>query len=369
MVGEKRLNRYIELLSKHSSVTIVTNGIITMKNISLELACFGVPLHGDNAQTHEWHNQHPGSFAKTLRAIEYYVKQGHDVRCVPVLTNRNFDQIYGIIKLANDLGMESIFVDRYEDGGIGAVNDANEPLKPNLDQFRTALDQMLKAREDFPSFGNRIGFGTAIPFCLDPRMIQLNMTSDCGVGSTFAAINPQGEFRICNQSQLSFGNVLEESITTIWQKPEMDIFRDLSWVTEPCRSCPLLLQCTGGCKVDVNCSDTFCIDFAVRGLSNPLNSAKTVTKPKPEIFVPAKYRNFKPNRFAKLNLRYGQKFLVTRYQTVKLNQLAITLVKEILTGNISSESQLIEKFSPVAEIAELRKTLSQLVLADAVDLI
>lgn len=117
----EKLNEYIKVLSKHSSVTIVTNGLRCLKGISSKLACFGVPIHGANAKTHEFLNQSKGSFKKTLETIRHYVSEGHDVRCIPVLTGYNYDQMYDIIGIAASLGMESIYVDRYEDGGIGRL--------------------------------------------------------------------------------------------------------------------------------------------------------------------------------------------------------------------------------------------------------
>jgi len=201
----KKLNEYIDILSPHSSVTIVTNGLKCMKGISKKLACFGVPIHGANIETHEFLNQTVGSFAKTLDTIKYYVDEGYDVRCIPVLTGYNFDQIYNIIELAAKLGMESVYVDRYEDGGVGATNSDRCRLKPTKTEFYEAVSQIIRAKKELAIFEGKVGFGTAIPYCLDERMIAEGITSNCGVGTYFCAINPKGEFRMCNQSQLVFG--------------------------------------------------------------------------------------------------------------------------------------------------------------------
>jgi radical SAM protein with 4Fe4S-binding SPASM domain len=325
-----KLNEYIELLSDHSSVTIVTNGLRRLEGISSKLACFGVPLHGANAETHEFLNQARGSFAKTLDNIRYYVDQGFDVRCIPVLTGYNYDQMYDIIGLASELGMESVYVDRYEDGGIGSTNSNDRDLRPTAEQFHVSVGQIADAKRDFPSFGGRVGFGTAIPYCLDERMITAGITSNCGVGTYFCAVNPNGEFRMCNQSQLVFGKLPDDRIEDIWNRAHLDIFRDLSWVGEPCNSCELLLDCTGGCKVDTNCSNQFCVDYAVRGLSRPVSDLLSeVQHPTPSQQYPSEYRAFRKNRYMKLTVRYPEKFLVTRYQTVKLDEMALIMSKKI----------------------------------------
>lgn len=366
----EKLNEYIKVLSKHSSVTIVTNGLRCLKGISSKLACFGVPIHGANAKTHEFLNQSKGSFKKTLETIRHYVSEGHDVRCIPVLTGYNYDQMYDIIGIAASLGMESIYVDRYEDGGIGALNSRGYRLKPTRDQFRIAVDQIVQAKYDFTIFEGRVGFGTAIPYCLDDRLITEGLTSNCGVGTYFCAINPRGEFRMCNQSQLVFGTLPDESIEVIWNKQALDIFRDLSWVSEPCKSCELLLDCTGGCKVDANCSNKFCIDYAVRGLSKPIAELVAKVKhPKPAETYPANYRIFRPNRYMKFTTRYPEKFLVTRYQTVKLDKMALEMAQAILYEAIINERALVARFAELVEECETRLFVSKMLQVKALDLI
>ena len=235
LLKTEKLNEYIDLLSKHSSVTIVTNGLIYKKGLSKNLACIGIPLHG-NKKTHEMLTGIKGSYEKVIESIKNYVKEGFDVRCIPVLMSVNYNQMYEIIKLAKKLRMESVFVDRFESGGIGSREASR--LKPSLSQFKDALTQMIKAREEFKI---PVGFGTAIPFCLDERLITEDMWADCGVGVSFAAINPNGDLRICNQSNIVYGNVLKESIEEIWNKKELDQFRNLRWVEKPCKKCPCLL--------------------------------------------------------------------------------------------------------------------------------
>ncbi|MFH1235336.1 MAG: radical SAM protein [Parcubacteria group bacterium] len=370
LLPAEKLNEYIEVLSEHSSVTITTNGRCHLKGITEKLAFFAVPIHGADASTHESLNRTPGSFEQTLRTIRRYVSEGRVVRAVPLLNGYNYDQMYAIIRLAAELGMESVYVDRYEDGGLGARNSPHLRLKPTLEQFRVALGQIIQARKDFVTLGGRVGFGTAIPYCLDQRLITEGITCNCGVGKDFCAINPLGEFRMCNQSQLVFGTLPDEPIEVIWNKPALDIFRDLSWVSEPCKSCELLLDCTGGCKVDVNCSNQFCVDYAVRGLSEPVNKlAAQVKRCEPAEVYPRSYRIFRPNRYMKLTTRYPEKFLVTRYQTVKLDETALEIAQVISCGAVVNEQALIARFADRVEEREIRLLVSRLFQVDALDLI
>ncbi len=365
LLSAKKLNSYIEILSDSSSVTIVTNGLRTLKGISQKIACFGVPLHGDK-ETHEFLNQTSGSYEKTRESIKYYVEKGYDVRCISVLSGYNYDQMYELIELADKLGMESVYVDRYEDGGIGSIHSKERNLKPTEEQFKEAVGQIIQAKKDF--LQGRVGFGTAIPYCLDERIIEEGLTSNCGVGSYFAAINPEGNFRLCNQSQLIFGNVLEETIQEIWNKEQLDIFRDLHWLEEPCNSCSLVLDCVAGCKVDANCSDSFCVDYAVRKKDFPPNDlvqkfeSKEMLKPPPE-----QMRRFSVNRYLKLTTCYEENFMVTRYQTVKLDREALEIIEEIIRKEICSEKELISRFDFKIPEKEIRRLVTKMIQAGALD--
>jgi len=119
LVKTTKLNEYINLLKTTSSVTIVTNGLIYKKGLSRDLACIGIPIHGDQ-KTHESLTGVIGGYQKVIQTIKKYVRDGFDVRCIPVLMSVNYNQMYNIIKLAKELGMESVFVDRFESGGIGS---------------------------------------------------------------------------------------------------------------------------------------------------------------------------------------------------------------------------------------------------------
>lgn len=360
ILGVDQINDYVDYLSKRSSVTIVTNGLIKLNGLSKNLACVGVPIHG-NEKTHERHTLIQSGYAKTIDTIKYYVKSGFDVRCIPVLTAWNFDQIYEIIRLASELKMESVFVDRFEDGGLG--NKYSEQLKPSLEQFKIALSQMIQARDDFKI---PVGFGTAIPYCLDERLISENMFANCGVGFTFAAVNPDGDLRICNQSQIVYGNVISEKIENIWKKKQLDEFRNLSWVVEPCKSCPIISDCLCGCKVDCSCSSGYCIDYAIRGSKNPLNIVSRVPKIKLSMKFPAQYRNVVVDGFTKLNLVYREKYLVTRYQTIVVNEYAIKILKILLKLQKCNELNLVRNFSGIIEEKEVRSFISNLILIKAI---
>lgn len=382
LIPEEKLNKYIEKLSINSSVAMVTNGTILKKHLSHKVSCIAIPIHGLNAKEHDELTGVKGSFETVIKNIKYYVLNGYDVRAVLVLTGYNYNKMYDMIELAASLGMESVYIDRYEDGGLGATVSGKLQLKPTLEQFRIALGQILKAREDFTLFEGKVGFGTAIPMCIDERLLKANITSSCGVGTYFCAINPDGNVRLCNQSEVKFGNVLEQSIEEIWNKSEIDeTYRTLEWVQEPCASCKILEICQCGCRVDANCSDKFCMDFAVRKDCDDImkNNIEKINRGEFDSYIygeteldmsyPQNYRIFKLNNYTKIHDIRETKQLVTRYQTISIDESVCEVLNTIINCFIVNEKELVDKFAEGYEEKDIRILLSRLISVGAIDIL
>jgi AdoMet-dependent heme synthase len=369
----------VDYLSDHgSSVTIVTNGQIMLRDFTRRLACFGVSLHGATAEEHDFITRKPGSFKKAVAAARRYVEDGHDVRIVPVVLGRNHDQMYQIAELAADIGAESIYYDIYEPGGIGEINSHDETLhmQPSINELKIAIGQIVRAHDEL-GFRGSVGIGTALPYCFDERLIERHMFENCGVGTYFCAITNTGDLRMCNQSKMRLGNVLERSMRDIWTDPLFDqVFRNLSWVQEPCASCPVLHDCGGGCKVDEGCaSGELCIDRVVRGLSPDLKLKLTendVFRQRLTAEVPEQWRLLRANRYLAVTDMYsphGDIFFKTRYQTVRITENEQAMLESIMAAGTVSERRLADAYREWVDVEDLRVFVSQLEQAGAVDVI
>jgi pyrroloquinoline quinone biosynthesis protein E len=374
------LSDMVDYLSDHgSSVTIVTNGQIHLKKFNPRLACFGVSLHGADADMHDSITRKPGSFKRAVAAARMYVEDGHDVRIVPVVMGRNHDQMYKIAELADDIGAESIYYDIYEPGGIGEENshDASMHMQPSINELRAAIGQIVDAHDDFP-FRGSVGIGTAMPYCFDERLAERHMFQNCGVGTYFCAITNTGDMRMCNQSKMRLGNVRERSLREIWTDPLFDeVFRNLKWVEEPCASCPVLADCGGGCKVDEGCaSGELCIDRVVRGLSPDVKlklSAADGFSQRLSTDLPDQPRRFRANRYLALTDMYqewGDIFFKTRYQTIRITANERSLIQAVLDHQgVIDERDFIATFEEWVDEKELRLFVTSLSQAGAIDLV
>ena len=71
----------------------------------------------------------------------------------------------------------------------------------------------------------------------------------------------------------------------------------------------------------------------------------------------------------KLTTRYQEKFLVTRYQTVKINEMALEMAQFILGKTVINELELVARFIERVEEREIRLFVSRLLQVNALNLI
>lgn len=354
VLGVENLNKYIDKLSEKSSVVLVTNGYERMEHLSNKLAYIGVSLHGYNMKTHEQTNNVKGSYNRTLDNIRYYKSLGIRVRCVIVLTGINYKDIDKLIIRCILAGADEIFIDRYEEGGIGAKNSDKLSLKPSNRQFREALTKIINVRNMSLINKDNIAFGTAIPFCIDRRLFDEGLLSTCGAGLDFCAITPDGELRICNQSERSFGNIFEKDIDEIWNNRNLNLYRNYSWLSEPCKSCKLVNICQSGCRVDSSVYDDFCIDYALRdGIDDEIKENiqainkgdlyyRNVLYDKNEYDLNNKYICI--SDYLKLNRYKNEIYMITRYQGVNIGEYEAEIIHYILEVGIFTIDDLYERF-------------------------
>lgn len=346
VLGVDVLNNYIDVLSKKSNVVIVTNGLKRLENISTKLAMLGIPIHGTTPEEHDGVTGVRGSFKKVTDNIKYYKGLGIDIRIVLVLTKKNYNRIYDFIKVAASLSPSSIYIDRYEEGGVYGGKSGIDEYMPSLAEFRESVTQILDAKATL-SFSGEIAFGTAVPVCSDERLLQNKLFSNCGAGSKFVAINTDGMIRACNQSEIYLGNIFEDDFLTLWNDSEkMSCVRDRPWLSDVCKDCAALESCGSGCIVDTSCSPDFCSDYFARNcdkvlLENkgklmenvvePLISLEESNQYSEELIISASY---KFNRFIKVNKYYIKGIqiflLVGQYYEMELGRVEYNLISFLL---------------------------------------
>lgn len=143
---------------------------------------------------------------------------------------------------------------------IGCVSFSATPMFLNMDYPRPDL---LLSKEDIPQvvedliwiqnrYGMNIDILESLPKCVFPRNVlyenHVFLNRKCQAGRTVIGVSPSGEVRPCSTNSISYGNVLNESITTIWNK--MSEWRTDKYFPKECVECAWIDRCNSGCRIN-----------------------------------------------------------------------------------------------------------------------
>jgi AdoMet-dependent heme synthase len=146
------------------------------------------------------------------------------------VTSLNAHKLECIALFARSLGATVAVFNRY-------LGEADLPLQPTTSQLVTAvkmLNQLVEKK--YP-----VKFGNCIPQCF-----LSNKSHGCLAGIALCTIDPWGNVRPCNHASTICGNLLQDSLETIWTGSAMQNWR--AWLPETCRKCSALGECHGGCR-------------------------------------------------------------------------------------------------------------------------
>lgn len=194
--------------------------------------CDGVllSLHGPDDHTHQAFSNVPGSFAETIANIKLAASTRIDTSVSLVINKANYNKIAETMDLVLNLGATQLVCNRLLGNYIDNVT-------PTELQLQHAIDIIESLRKQ----GYPIRFGNCIPQCFSE-----SSSLGCTAGSTFASVDPWGRVRPCNHTPLIAGNLLDESMDTIWHNDVMAYWRGL--IPQECTNCSVYGVCRGGCR-------------------------------------------------------------------------------------------------------------------------
>lgn len=180
------------------------------------------------------------NFENAVKGIERLVKYEMPPAINMVVVQENKDQVYDTGKFAYELGAKGFC-------GTPASPceflNSNSELKPT--EIIKTLDDLLKLKADF---GIPVDIVEPLPRCLftNPKKYNLFLKKDCAAGKLTVAISSSGEVRPCTHVPISYGNLLNEDLNSIWKK--MSEWRDGSFTPNRCSSCIEEIACSKGCR-------------------------------------------------------------------------------------------------------------------------
>lgn len=158
----------------------------------------------------------------------------------------------------------------------------------SVEEVRQVIADLLWIEKEF---GLKVDILEALPKCVFPESVLMEkhafLNRKCQAGRTVVAVSCNGDVRPCAHNPFSYGNLLEEDLSDIWQK--MSDWRSAQYVPEPCLDCTWLNRCNGGCRTsarafngDWNKNDMWCTGKLAVSLPN---SDRSIIKLMPDTLL------------------------------------------------------------------------------------
>jgi radical SAM protein with 4Fe4S-binding SPASM domain len=237
------------LFQRGVQTTIISNGRLLTESTAADLIGHGVglfelPLLSHEREIHDQLSGVPGAWDAVLAAMANVRLHHGSVVAAFVLTRLNVDHLRETMRLAFAFGARGVMLNRFNVGGRGRMNV--EALLPSVEQVREALVVADAAAEEF-----HLPVSCSIPIqpCLIDTTVFPHISfgyCSAGTDNAYYALDPMGNVRPCNHTDIILGNLFEQSFPDLIASGKMRDF--VSAIPPFCSTCDRRLECQGGCK-------------------------------------------------------------------------------------------------------------------------
>lgn len=198
-----------------ASTHLITNGLRLTKEYVRKLKKVGleylhVSLDSPYREGHDEFRGVEGTFEKASAGIKYGVKEGliGVVEYTATPYNSDFETLEDLYRHCKPFGVHEILISDVVPGGMWEHHEDNIVKKENYDEIVAFRDGANK-RKDGPRVSTSFSYR-------DPKVMG------CFAGRRWVWISSTGEVMPCLHVHLSFGNVRELSLKSIWKNIRMD---------------------------------------------------------------------------------------------------------------------------------------------------
>jgi radical SAM protein with 4Fe4S-binding SPASM domain len=221
-------------LNETASASLVRGGV----------GLFELPLLSHRKEVHDELSGAPGAWDAVLSAMANIRLQHGQVVVAFVATRKNIGDLRETIRLAFAFGARGIMLNRFNPGGRGRQH--LEELLPTVEQVQAVLETAEASALEF-------GLPISCSIPIQPCLIDIDHFPHLGFGFCSAAserayytLDPLGNLRPCNHTDLILGNLLEQHFTDLVASERMSAFTCAA--PSSCMDCTRRMECQGGCK-------------------------------------------------------------------------------------------------------------------------
>jgi radical SAM/SPASM domain protein of ACGX system len=230
-----------------------------------ELGCQKYQMSLDGLRKTHDEMRKEGSYDCTLEKIKLLKKYEIKSAIMSTVSNKNIDEIPGIIDVVVESKVDSYAFARY------CPTDLSDNEIVDADKYRELLDTCWSIFEKYKNNGTYFSLKDHlwIPFLHEKGLFEMVDNSKnyilegCNCGISHLTILPNGDVYACRRFESKIGNALEEPLMDIFLGEKMNYYRnyekfvacsDCKYLNY-CRGCPAVAYCVYG---DFYCQDPQC---------------------------------------------------------------------------------------------------------------
>jgi len=215
------LLNYLDQSPVVEELGIITNGLLFNRDVVKRLPEFSklkkikISLDGADAETND-SIRGEGTFDKVIQNIPLIKKENSfEIILMFTVMKRNFRALQSFFKLCQDLGINGFIIERFIPWGRGRER-MEEVL--NKEEWKELIKKLL----DFFSIEEENSF---LPY----QAFQISFNGEepellgapCVIGRHGLCIMPNGSVFPCRRFPISIGNLLNNSLKTIWEESDL----------------------------------------------------------------------------------------------------------------------------------------------------
>jgi radical SAM protein with 4Fe4S-binding SPASM domain len=228
----------IRLLSESFSCALFINGTLLTSEIARSIArnvsTVNVLLYSHRPKVHDTVTGSKGSHMKAIKGISMLKESGATIGVYTPLMKCNAYELGNLLQFLDGFDIKDFTVFRLHK--LGKLKNTFEHACPTEQQFAFASEYLTSVNKEF---GNdlTVSYGSLYP----------DFTQCCGrIG---VSVDPYGNIMPCTYLRIRLGDILNDSITRIWNENELlHKLRKETAPDEKCVKCAHLSTCEGGCR-------------------------------------------------------------------------------------------------------------------------
>ncbi len=256
------LFNYLDAKDEISELSLITNGSFLNEEVCQQLEGLDklkkikISLDGANEETNDYLRGN-GAFSKIIKAIETVKKfSNFQIILMSTVMKNNLKEIEDILALCKEFKLDGLMIERFIPLGQGVmieeqVLDKNEwksltDTLLSLCKINTSPEEILPYRAFQIKFNSLSNYPTSQPANNSANSLKLELLgAPCTAGTDGLCLMPNGTVYPCRRFNLPAGNLLDRSLSEIWQNAEvLKKIREKNNLQGKCKNCTIK-ECPG----------------------------------------------------------------------------------------------------------------------------